>query len=497
MPKLGLCRDVKLATLARGSRFAVVRVKGVTSMPDVAEFGELTYSPSQWIVHPAADVDEGVVQPPHVRLRPSAPALQPERLMPEGGDAIETPSALPDKLAMPPRSLPEGGDTPDASLLLTETEIAREIISLVPHWYQAECGPVEFSLPVGSHTARFYNHSALTPHLSLLLERICEKTRELSLSYFVQLPSLTDVLLESFAIEWLRIHSIHTDWTKIIRYLEALARRTYENVPVALNLVIRPGRGVGDITQPYFQKFLDRLASSALSYLAVDGELRLMEYGEVDWTQFKKPPPYKFYCDGLHPIHGIMEEEDLSAHLTPQGDILVMNKAGLLAARRKRRWKLYEVETFKDSLAYCLENAYVGMNLFEVVLDLGLRRQGALLVYDPEHRIRERILNPESIIFPGWKREGESDCRPCSGQSLVSRSVDGIAIGKSLGSLKKKRRLIEMACVDGAVVFDDHRLLAIGALIRSHLSVGNQLGARTTAARSAYLWGGAPDQSQL
>ena len=49
-----------------------------------------------------------------------------------------------------------------------------------------------------------------------------------------------------------------------------------------------------------------------------------------------------------------------------------------------------------------------------------------------------------------------------------------------------------MACVDGAVVFDDHRLLAIGALIRSHLSVGNQLGARTTAARSAYLWGPHP-----
>ena len=49
-----------------------------------------------------------------------------------------------------------------------------------------------------------------------------------------------------------------------------------------------------------------------------------------------------------------------------------------------------------------------------------------------------------------------------------------------------------MACVDGAVVFDDHHLLAVGALIRSHPSVGNQLGARTTAARSAYLWGARP-----
>ena len=65
-------------------------------------------------------------------------------------------------------------------------------------------------------------------------------------------------------------------------------------------------------------------------------------------------------------------------------------------------------------------------------------------------------------------------------------------MGKKAGSLKRKRRLIEMTCVDGAVIFDDDHLLAVGALVRSHPSVGNQLGARTTAARSAYLWGAHP-----
>ena len=49
-----------------------------------------------------------------------------------------------------------------------------------------------------------------------------------------------------------------------------------------------------------------------------------------------------------------------------------------------------------------------------------------------------------------------------------------------------------MSGVDGAVVFDDDHLLAVGALIRSHPNVGNHLGARVTAARSAYLWGGRP-----
>jgi hypothetical protein len=39
---------------------------------------------------------------------------------------------------------------------------------------------------------------------------------------------------------------------------------------------------------------------------------------------------------------------------------------------------------------------------------------------------------------------------------------------------------------------NDDDLPAVGALIRSHPNVGSQLGARVTAARSAYLWGDRP-----
>jgi DNA integrity scanning protein DisA with diadenylate cyclase activity len=52
--------------------------------------------------------------------------------------------------------------------------------------------------------------------------------------------------------------------------------------------------------------------------------------------------------------------------------------------------------------------------------------------------------------------------------------------------------LIELANVDGALVFDNDQLLAVGGIIESHPSAGNQLGARTTAARSAHLWGAYP-----
>jgi hypothetical protein len=77
-------------------------------------------------------------------------------------------------------------------------------------------------------------------------------------------------------------------------------------------------------------------------------------------------------------------------------------------------------------------------------------------------------------------------------QALIGRSLEQLAMGEGIAALKSKRRLIELAQVDGAVIFDDQHLLAVGAIIAGHPSVGNQLGARTTAAQSAYLWGAHP-----
>lgn len=384
----------------------------------------------------------------------------------------------------------------DVLRAVTETEIGREIIRLVPHWYEAECGPEEYSILVGKFAANFCNPSKLTPSLNALYEAICVRAQELPLERFLEYPGATDVLLESFAIEWLRMQAREPDWVRLVKYLETVSRRTHENRPVALTLLIRPGTGLGDISQAHLQKFFDRLAASpyAFTYLAVDADIRLMHYGSVEWSQVNNATSCKFYPEFLHPIHSVMSDVDIVAHLTSHGDLVILGKAGVLATKRKKKWKLYDIRSFKSSLAYCLGNREVAANLIEVVFDLSFRRQGALLVYDPEHQILPHILNPESIMVPFGRTNGNGHAvrmMQC-GQNLIGRSIDDIAFGRKAGSLKKKRQLIELASIDGAVVFDDHNLLAVGALIRSHSEVGNQLGARKTAARSAYLWGARP-----
>ena len=104
----------------------------------------------------------------------------------------------------------------------------------------------------------------------------------------------------------------------------------------------------------------------------------------------------------------------------------------------------------------------------------------------------KHIRNPASVVFSDWHGEKTPEADLASAQALIGRSLVDFAMGKGTESLKSKRRLIEMASVDGAVIFDDHHLLAVGAIIEAHSCVGSQLGARATAARSAYLWGAHP-----
>ena len=318
---------------------------------------------------------------------------------------------------------------------VTEAEIGREIIRLVPHWYEAQCGPEEYSIPIGPYTARFYNHSKLSPDLAQLLARIRAQTEQLPLDRFLEYAGAMDVLVESFAAEWLRMQSREPDWVKLIKYLETVSRRTSENLPVALTLIIRPGAGIGDITQPHLQKFFDRLAASpsTFTYLAVDADIRLMNYGSVEWSHINNATSCKFYPEFLHPIHSVMDDTDLVAHLTPHGDLVIMDKAGVLATKRKKKWKIYDVRQFKSSLAYCLGSREVAANLIEVVFDLSFKRQGALLIYDPKHRILERILNPvsilnpENVLPPPGKRNGHAVPNRPSGQSLLGSSIEDIA----------------------------------------------------------------------
>jgi hypothetical protein len=290
---------------------------------------------------------------------------------------------------------------------------------------------------------------------------------------------------EDIAVRWLELSNPSVQWNKFIAYIEHIRFRTYENSRVTTNLVIGSGQGSLSLADESIQKIIDPLSSSMQVYFRVDRELRFLDYQEILWKDVSESAEYRFIPEFLEPFASTLQAGEFSIHLHRHGDFFIMDSNGLLAANRKGRWQLYDAQAVKNSVCDIMGNITMGSNLFELMFDLSYRRHGALLVYDPAHKVMEHVVNPQSIIG------GESPS-PDAARAMISPVIREIHLGRTDRRITKKKLFLEIAGLDGAVLFDDRELLAVGAMIRQHPKLGSYLGARTIAAQSAYRYGGIP-----
>ncbi len=360
------------------------------------------------------------------------------------------------------------------------------VLDLVPNWYEAECGPYVYKLSIDNYQRSFYTHRKLTPSLSRFLKRANSRFPKWKKIFRGDIPpSLAEMVQESFVYYWLKAHSKNIDWLNLLRYAEFLLRRTYENFPIVRNLVISAGTGTTAITDPCYEKLFDPLAASPRTFIRVDHQLRFINYEQISYDSIQEPDSYQFHPSFLHPITTRLKNGEYSAHLTTKGDFVILDNTGLLAAKRKGRWKVYDVLTFKNSIVDIVGNYWVGCNLFQLIFDLSFRRHGALLVFDEEHQVLPHVVNAESVVAGSHVLPGlaQRTLRPLlSNISLSSKTITAIPT----------LILQELASIDGALVFDRDQVLAVGAVIEPHVNVLGQIGARTTAALSSYHWGGRP-----
>lgn len=366
-----------------------------------------------------------------------------------------------------------------------EETALRTIIDTIPQWYVGTIGPFVRSLSHGGSKVSFCSHRDLTPDLYDL--RHYAETQ--LAGWIAQMPatptpSALGKIREDLALFWLSNQAPTVDWAKFLAYSEWLRFRTYENQPVSLNLIISPGEGGLDVTHDAIQKIIDPLASSQNAFLRVDYSGRFLNYEQVSWQETNEPADYKFNPDFVQPFVSRLGDGDFSFHVTPRRDIIILDRYGMLAAYRRGNWYIYAVQTLKNSITAITGHYRVGCNLFDVVFDLSYRRHGALLIYDPNHSVIQNVINKGSLIVPGAK--------PGIAHAMLASAVHPIRMGATSYEARKKRLLLEIASVDGAVIFDESNVLAFGAMIATHPDAGGQAGARTTAARSAYLFGGIP-----
>lgn len=292
-------------------------------------------------------------------------------------------------------------------------------------------------------------------------------------------------------VAWLQDQAPHVEWEQLLSYTEGLGERTYENDPVGCNVIVAPpgaAPGTGaTITDPEHQKVLDPLAASPFSYLRVTGDLKFVAYEQIGWDDVHDEEQSELYPGFLRPIALALNPEEFAVVRTGRGDIVVLDEVGLIATKRKGRWRIYEPVEFQYTLLETVGGPLaLARNLFEIAFDLSFRRHGALLVYDPHMNVAMKLANQtESRLHPD--HSGGDPCR-----RMLSPALQTIALANSNSKIRKRRLLAEVASMDGAIIFGDDEIIAVGAMIEPHERATTEKGARSTAALSAFYHGGKP-----
>ncbi len=366
--------------------------------------------------------------------------------------------------------------------------LMQAIVDSVPTWYVAATGPTAHELLPPEGCFSFYSFRPHGPMHARLLERINADVAE----WAATMPSpptrsYLASIREKLALHWLRLHAPGIAWNRMVSYLDVLSYRTYENRPVTRNLIVR-GAAVGSVPvdAPDLQLVLDPLAGFPQTYLSVDSKARYLGYDEVSYLDVQPPEEYKLHPEFLQPLQSLLAPGDYSLHLTARRDLIVLGFEGMIAARRRGGWYIYDAARLQTDVYASFGEYRLSANLFGVMLDLSYGARGALLVYDPAGQVLKEVINADEAVIGGPRPRGDRVRR------MLADAIRPIGMTDTKLAPRKRWLFLEIASLDGAVLFDDDGVLAFGAMIRSNPEVQGYHGARTTAMHSAYLWGGRP-----
>ncbi|MUG71956.1 hypothetical protein GNP93_14895 [Paenibacillus validus] len=230
------------------------------------------------------------------------------------------------------------------------------------------------------------------------------------------------------------------------------------------------------------QKYLDMLAETNYTYFKVGDNWTYHSYEFISIDDVNDPGQI-LVPQFLIPYQNRLGKNECGITRTKRGDLIIYDKRGLLASYRKGSWKIYKATSLKNTLIkICKNNHWMGTNLYPILFDLSYRRHGALIIIDQKDNYKEFINNEQSLL-------NNSKGTPL--HQALSRRLGQIDL-KSKDAVSKPL-LLELASIDGAIVFNKKgKLVAFGAMIKSHSNSNSEQGARSSAALSAFHYGALP-----
>ncbi|AYF43753.1 hypothetical protein BALOs_0743 [Halobacteriovorax sp. BALOs_7] len=354
----------------------------------------------------------------------------------------------------------------------------------IPQLYKSDAGKEQVSFVHGETTISRFSFRPLTPDLKTYKNNCIKliKGAEEANYHFFTTKSDENRLRELFALQWLSLKTgiEQVKLMGIIDYFYKLSSRTNENSFISKNVIIDLDISVDtSITNRNLQNFnidkaIDLLASGPFTYLLCSCDLEILEFSSANLSEVMDSTSYKFYPEFLHVLASLTTERKVLFSLTGRGDLVVLMNEEMIASKRRGAWTVYDPRTFKNSMTDILADYRTGCNIYELLFDLSYKRHGGLIIFDSEDNFSNYIEQEEEF------------------KNIFNHFVPDCSFKNTVLPVSAKRRLIELSSVDGAMVVNssDGKLLGFGKIVKTHHDCPGQLGARTTAAFSACLYGG-------
>lgn len=381
---------------------------------------------------------------------------------------------------------------------MNHNELFKLYIDLIPQYFICKCpasicsasGYSKLDLLANHVSYNCYSFRTPTPDLNKLNQFFSENSGIYTKSEIKSQNNLSKIIEEELVSEWLEIKGYDFGWIDFFDFMSEIDKRTNENSSVGFNFIIDPKleSGVSSIFKIEDLKSFDLLGDSLFSYIEIDKNFNFIDYNCINWSSIENERLQEFVPGFLKPLmKKIKDEKKLGITKTKRGDLIIYDEYGILASKRKGKWKIYEATTIKNAFTDVMGGScggkgyWTASSLFQLALDLSYKRHGALVVVSKngDDELEKIITNKGSILGNETKNQIHT---------LLKQTIDKIDLGNDDYKKKYFPLVQEICSIDGAVTVENTgKIFSFGSIISSHENA-EKSGARSTAALSSVIY---------
>jgi len=283
--------------------------------------------------------------------------------------------------------------------------------------------------------------------------------------------------------EWLSISTKNEGiaWATIVQAIDELCVHNNENNGKTFNIVVKKA-DTSNISLHDFLKKYKKLTLSDSVYFSINTNMNIIEFNMIEGS-YKHQNNRSLLAEKLESFIQITRKQDVyfSIHVLDNGDIVIANKKGIVAAKRDNQWRIYILKALKDFYKerfvtlYDKKYSIFGQQILHIAMKLSYRRKGAILIFDSK----------ESTVFGKTYSKNFNQER----QKILDELLGNLFVKTKTGSVKinKEDVFMDIASQDGAMICSETKMIASNTfLIGDDNGTIEVQGARELAANIAF-----------